>query len=586
MTGPGRRRPHLSPAGWAGLVILGVLLAIAVFAPLLSPYDPHARVGAPFGRPTLDHLLGTDDVGHDLLSELIHGARVSLAIGVAAAAAATALGAVIGLSAGYARGPLDAVLMRAVDVNLSLPFVPLALVVGVFLGPGLITIVALIAVVHSGELARELRSQVLSIRELDHVAASRGMGAGALHVLGRHILVEVSPLLVAQFVRAAKIAIVAEASLSFLGLGDPSSRSWGTTLSYAHERSAFLTDAWLWWVVPPGLCIAATVLAFALVGRGLEEASRPRLSSGGGRAPLPNPPPKACRPSAGGGPSEEAACGGEGGRRETPVLEVVGLSVLYHSPGGSVVAVDDVSLSVMPGEVVGLIGESGSGKSTLVMAAAGLLKPPAAITGGQVRLTGEDLATLSPAELRRRRGTGIALVPQQAMSALDPVMRVGDQIAEAIRAHQTVPRSAARDRARELLGLVGLDPDRAGDYPHQFSGGMRQRVVIAMALANDPALLIADEPTTGLDLVTAVGLVDLLAELQQRLGMAMLVVSHDLAAVLGLASRVVVLEAGQVVEEGPSDKVARDPTHPHTRALVEAVPRLRAELVTPGLVRS
>ena len=575
MTGPGRRRLHLGPAGWAGLIILGGLLTIAVLAPLLSPYDPHARVGAPFGRPTLDHLLGTDDVGHDLLSELLHGARVSLAVGVAAAAAATALGAVIGLSAGYARGPLDAVLMRAVDVVLSLPFVPLALVVGVFLGPGLVTIVALIAVVHSGELARELRSQVLSIRELDHVAASRAMGAGALHVLGRHVLVDVSPLLVAQFVRAAKIAIVAEASLSFLGLGDPSTRSWGTTLSYAHERSAFLTDAWLWWVVPPGLCIAATVLAFALVGRGLEEASRPRL-----RRRASQPAPRAVTTT--GSP-----------RRETPsvtgivpVLEVVGLSVLYDSPGVSVVAVDDVSITVMPGEVVGLIGESGSGKSTLVMAASGLLKPPAAITGGQVRLAGEDLATLSPVELRRRRGTGIALVPQQAMSALDPVMRVGDQVAEAIRAHQAVPRKAARSRARELLALVGLDPDRADDYPHQFSGGMRQRVVIAMALANDPALLIADEPTTGLDLVTAAGLVDLLADLQQRLGMAMLVVSHDLAAVLGLASRVVVVEGGRVVEEGASLDVAGGPSHPHTRALVDSVPRLRPELVTPGLVCS
>jgi peptide/nickel transport system ATP-binding protein len=567
MTGPGRRRLRLGPAGWAGLIILGGLLTLAVFAPLLSPYDPHARVGAPFGRPTVEHLLGTDDVGHDLLSELIHGARVSLAVGVAAAAAATALGAAIGLSAGYARGWLDALLMRVVDVILSLPFVPLALVVGVFLGPGLVTIVALIAVVHSGELARELRSQVLSIRELDHVAASRAMGAGALHVLGRHVLVDVSPLLVAQFVRAAKIAIVAEASLSFLGLGDPTTRSWGATLSYAHERSAFLTDAWLWWVVPPGLCIAATVLAFALVGRGLEEASRPRLRRRSQSAP-------------------RAVATTGSPRRETPplpgprpVLEVVGLSVLYDSPGGPVVAVDDVSITVMPGEVVGLIGESGSGKSTLVMAAAALLKPPAAITGGQVRLAGEDLATLSPVELRRRRGTGIALVPQQAMTALDPVMRVGDQIAEAIRAHQTVPRSAARARARQLLGLVGLDPDRAGDYPHQFSGGMRQRVVIAMALANDPALLIADEPTTGLDLVTAASLVDLLAELQQRLGMAMLVVSHDLAAVLGLASRVVVLEGGKVVEEGASVDVAGGPSHPHTRALVDAVPRLRPELV-------
>ncbi|HEX7276533.1 MAG TPA: ABC transporter permease, partial [Acidimicrobiales bacterium] len=227
---------RLGPAGRVGLVVLGGLAVVAAFAPLLSPYDPSARVGRPFGHPSWDHLLGTDDVGHDLLSQLIHGTRVSLAVGVVAAAAATGLGAAVGLTAGYARGWLDTVLMRAVDVVLSLPLVPLALVIGVYLGPGLVTIVALIAVMYSGELARELRSQVLSLRELDHVAAARSMGAGAGHVLRRHLLVDVSPLLVAQFVRAAKVAIVAEASLSFLGLGDPTTRSWGTTLSYAHQR--------------------------------------------------------------------------------------------------------------------------------------------------------------------------------------------------------------------------------------------------------------------------------------------------------------------------------------------------------------
>jgi len=173
----------------------------------------------------------------------------------------------------------------------------------------------------------------------------------------------------------------------------------------------------------------------------------------------------------------------------------------------------------------------------------------------------------------------MALVPQQAMSALNPVLRIGDQVAEAVRAHQAVSWSVARGRAAEVLALVGLDPDRARDFPHQLSGGMRQRVVIAMALANRPALLIADEPTTGLDLVTAAGLVDLLAELQRQLGMAMLVVSHDLAAVLSLATRVVVLEGGRVVDEGrPADLVAA-PAHPHTRALLDAVPRLRADLV-------
>lgn len=554
-------RRRLGAVGIAGLVILAVLGAVAVAAPVLAPFDPAQRVGVPFSPPGGDHLLGTNDVGQDLLSELVFGARVSLVVGLAAAAAATAIGTAVGLIAGYTRGWVDTVLMRIVDVVLALPFLPLALVVGVIFGPGLATLIGVIAATIWAGAARALRSQVLSLRERDHVAAARSMGAGPLHVLRRHVLVDVAPLVVPQFVLAAKTAILLEASLSFLGLGDPTARSWGTTLSYAFQRSAFLTDAWRWWVLPPGLCIAVAVLAFAILGCGLEKPSSTqrwrRRSVGSGRS----------RSEATLSPRSAGA-----------VLEVIGLSVDYATSSGPVTAVDAVSLTVAPGEVVGLIGESGSGKSTIVMAGAAMLRHPAVVTAGAVFLDGDDLAELSVEELRRRRGTRVALVPQQAMSALNPVLPVGRQIEEVIQAHQSVSRGHARVRAAELLAIVGIDPGRAGDHPHRFSGGMRQRVVIAMALANEPGLLIADEPTTGLDLVTAAELLELLASLQARLGMALLLVSHDVAAVLSLASRVVVLHEGQVVEEGPAGRVAANPSHPHTRVLLDAVARLRPPL--------
>ncbi len=550
------RRLQVGPVGRVGLVLLGTLAGVALAAPLLAPFDPRARVGVPFSRPGGSHLLGTNDIGQDLLSELVYGARVSLVVGVAAAAAATIVGTVVGLVAGYAGGRVDLVLMRLVDVVLSLPFLPLAIVVGVFVGPGVVTLVGLIAAVTWAGTARELRAQVLSARQLDHVIAAKAMGGGTAYVLRRHVLAAVAPLVVPQFVLAAKVAILAESSLSFLGLGDPTGRSWGATLSSAHARSAFLTDAWLWWVVPPGLCIGFTVLAFALVGYGFEEAARPRLRARSITTPPPTP----------------QAIDDEDGRA---VLAVVGLTVRYRAANGGVVAVDDVSLRVGRGEVVGLIGESGSGKSTLVAAATGLLRPPAAITAGRILLDGDDLAALSPADLRRRRSTGVALVPQLAMSALNPVRRVGDQVAEAIRAHRRLDRADVDERVRELLVMVGIDPDRGRSFPHQLSGGMRQRVVIAMALANEPALLIADEPTTGLDLVTAVDLLDLLGTLQRRLGMAMLIVSHDLPAVLAVASQVVVIADGRVIERGPASEVAAAPAHAHTLALLDAVPRLR-----------
>lgn len=553
------RRLHLGRIGATGLGLLAGLATVAVAAPVLAPFDPRARVGPPFSRPSTTYLLGTNDVGQDLLSELLFGARVSLTVGLAAAATATAIGVVVGLTAGYARGWVDTLLMRIVDVVLSLPFVPLAIVIGVLLGPGLATLVVLIAAVTWAGTARALRSQVLSVRELDHVCAARAMGATAAHVLWRHVVVDVTPLVVPQFVMAAKTAILLEASLSFLGLGDPTTRSWGTTLSFAFERSAFLTDAWLWWVVPPGVCIALAVLGFALIGYGIEEMARPELRRR--LAPVWQRPPAPAQPATSGG--------------IVRALEVVGLSVRYDTPAGPVTAVDAVSLAVAPGEVVGLIGESGSGKSTVVMAAAGLLRAPAVVTNGSIFLAGDEIGALPPAALRRRRGTTVALVPQQAMAALNPVLPVGRQIAEVIRAHHRLARAAVRARVADLLGMVGIDPHRAADHPHQFSGGMRQRVVIAMALANEPALVIADEPTTGLDLVTAAEVLDLLASLQARLGMAMLIVSHDLPAVLRLASRVIVLQDGRVIEEGTGEQLATRASHPHTRALVHAVPRLR-----------
>ncbi|MDP9020181.1 MAG: ABC transporter ATP-binding protein, partial [Actinomycetota bacterium] len=206
----------------------------------------------------------------------------------------------------------------------------------------------------------------------------------------------------------------------------------------------------------------------------------------------------------------------------------------------------------------------------------GLLRPPATVVTGRVVVAGRDVAALSPAALRRLQGDRVALVPQQAMNALNPVFAIGDQLAEAVTLHRPVTRRQARRTAGELLGVVGIDPDRLDSFPHQLSGGMRQRVVIAMALANDPALLIADEPTTGLDVLVQGEILALLGGLQRRLGLAMLVVSHDLPVVLRLADRLAVMRDGRIVEEGPASQLAASPRHPYTQGLLDATPRLRA----------
>lgn len=569
-----------------GLTILGVLGLVALAAPWLAPHAPDARVAAPFSPPSAAHPLGTNDVGQDLLSHLIHGARVSLLVGTVAATVATVIGTAVGLVAGYRRGLTDTVLMRGVDVVLALPFLALMIVVGAFLGPGLDTEILVIAAVMWAGAARELRSQVLSLRERDHVQAAVAMGARTGYVLRRHLLPGVAPLVVPQFVLAAKRAVLFEAALSFLGLGPAETTSWGIMLFHAHRRSAFLTDAWLWWVVPPGLAIAAAVVGFALVGYGIEERSQPQLRGGarrdrdadvdspaddGAATGTPQPGTDGRRDTATRADGDEPA--GAPGEERAP-LAVTGLTVVYGRGPEAVEALGGVDLTVAAGERVGVVGASGSGKSTLVLAATGLLGPAARITRGTVCVDGRDLSAMTGAERRRIRGRRVALVPQQATAALNPVVSVGDQIVEAIRLHQPVDRGAARERAGALLEQVGLEADHLTDHPHELSGGMRQRAVLAIALANDPGLLVLDEPTTGLDVATQVDLLELLARLHDERDLALLTVSHELTVVAGLSDRLVVMQGGLVVEAGPTGRLLEAPGHPHARALIDATPRL------------
>ncbi|MFE4501077.1 dipeptide/oligopeptide/nickel ABC transporter permease/ATP-binding protein [Rhodococcus sp. NPDC056743] len=541
----------------AGGTILAVLVLCAVAAPVIAPYDPDERVTRPFARPSGAHWLGADDVGHDLLSQLIFGARISLIIGVVAALAATVIGTVVGVLAGYCRGAVDTILMRVVDVILTLPVLPLTIVIGVFVGPGMGTQILVISAVLWAGLARELRSQVLSLRERDYIHALNSMGAGTWYVLRRHISRAVFPLVVPQFILATKTAILLEASLAFLGLGDVTSASWGSMLALAQSRNAFLTDAWLWWILPPGIAIALTVLGFALIGNALEERSRPVLAR-----------------------KKRVQRGDEGRAQTLPASSVsvpaepLSIENLTISYGRDRPGVQDVSLTMAAHEVMALVGESGSGKSTVAAAAMGLLAPSAEITGGIVRVCGQDVTRMSSASLQSLRGNRIALVPQEAMSALNPVRTIGDQLVEAVRVHTDCTRSEARERSADLLEKVGIAATRIDAYPHQLSGGMRQRVVIAMALVNNPAVLIADEPTSGLDVLMEDEILHLLLNLRASLGLSLLIISHNLPVVERIADRIAVMKDGEVVEIGSVAEITGDPQHSYTQRLIEAVARL------------
>jgi len=266
------------------------------------------------------------------------------------------------------------------------------------------------------------------------------------------------------------------------------------------------------------------------------------------------------------------------------MLEVSHLTTVFDLASGPAPAVDDVSFEVRPGETLGLVGESGSGKSVTALSIMRLVQPPGRISGGSIRFKGRELLALPEAEMREVRGAGIALIFQEPMTALNPVFRIGDQVAETMLAHGRVSRRDARARAVELLGAVRMpDPAaRARDYPHQLSGGMRQRVLIAMAIACKPSLVIADEPTTALDVTIQAEILDLLREMKSAFNLSLLLITHDLGVVAETADRVAVMYAGRIVEHGPVREIFRDPKHPYTRGLLASRPgvargqRLRA----------
>jgi peptide/nickel transport system permease protein len=540
--------------GRVGTVLLAVPTLAATLAPFVARHSPTRPSGFPLRRPSLAHPLGTDDIGIDIFAQLVYGARISLAVGVGAAALALVVGLLVAVVAGWKRGWAEAVLMRLTDVTLAFPFLPLVLVLAAFFGRGLVTTAVVIAAVSWARPARVLWAQVLKLREFQHVQAARAMGGSGFRIVSRHILRRLTPLVSAQFVRVANAAVISEAALAFLGLGDPNQASWGVMLSNASSNNALLTGAWKWWMLPTGLALTFVVLGFALIGYACEEWADPRLGRASGRLRFltarRRPPAPAPKPV----PTEE--------RAEAPLLDVRDLVVSYAK--GVPPVVGGVSFEVPEGRMTALVGESGSGKSTIVMALLGLL-PGDPVVQGEAMFDGRKLLTAAAAA--RVRGRRIGFVTQAAMNALNPAYTVHAQVAEA--AELTMPAEKARARATELLTDVGLPASAHRAYPHELSGGMRQRVVIAMALANSPDLLIADEPTTGLDLVTQAAILRLLQDLKDRLGLTVLMITHDVQMVLRAADEMVILQDGAVVERGPAAELAASPTQDYTRRLLD-----------------
>ncbi len=575
-----------SRMGVFGGVMLATALVVAVFAPVFAPYDPAATVRVTiddiYTPPSARHPLGTDDAGKDVLSNFIYGARVSLTVGFFASFISVIIGGVIGLVAGFYGGRVENVLMRFTDIMLVIPDLPLAVVLVALTKPNLLNIILVIGLLGWTGTARLVRSQTLAVKQRRFVQRTRAVGSGNWYIIRRHIFPLVLPLIVVNTVLVISLAILNESTLAFIGLGDPTVLSWGQMLNYAFSRGSMSTGAW-WAMVTPGFGIVWVVLGCTLLGHGLEQVLNPRTEVHHLSADRQL---EAYMPAASGPGLQLAAAPGRSDPVRTarlaaaPVLLAVrDLSVDFVSPidpdAPPAHAVHQVSFSLREGEVLGLVGESGCGKTTLMLSLMRLLPANGRIVGGQITLLGQDLLTMSEAAINQIRWQHISMVFQGAMNALNPVRTVGDQIAEAITRHIPYddPR-ALEARVEELLDLVGITANRLSDYPHQYSGGMRQRAMIAMALACNPQIIIADEPTTALDVMIQGQILELLTELIEKLGLSIIFVTHDLGVIAELCDSVLVMYGGVLAEYADVDTIYNQPQHPYTQELLKAFPDL------------
>jgi peptide/nickel transport system permease protein len=548
-------------AAFGGILLL-IILTLSILAPILPLKEPNItntadRFMVPFEG---GHILGTDHLGRDLLSRLLWGTQLSLAVGFAAAFIAATFGSILGAIAGFYGQKTDNIIMRFIDMLMAFPYILLALAIVAALGPGLFNALIAVALVNIPFFARNIRGVTVTLANKEFIEAARLSGMSNLRILIVEIFPNLLPMIVIAMSTTVGWMILETAGLSFLGLGSqPPQADLGSMLGEA--RSALITNPHTSFV--PGIMIFCIVIGINLFGDGVRDALDPRLKKGSLIRPLPQTIYE-------GGDTQP--------QPSTKLLSVQNLSTQFHVNQDVYQSSNDVSFEIQEGECLGLIGESGSGKSVTALSVTSLVaSPPGVIKKGSVNYKNQNLLALPYEELRSIRGNKISYIFQDPLTTLHPLHTIGDQLLEALQAHDSkLSTSESISKSKDLLKSVQIpNPDNVWDvYPHQLSGGMRQRVCIAMALINDPELIIADEPTTALDVTVQAQILNILNSLRKERKLSILFISHDFGVISQLCDRVIVMYAGSIVEEGPVKNIMQQAAHPYTSELIKCVPQL------------
>lgn len=592
-----------SPLGIAALLVNLTLLFLIVFAPTIWGETATTNdIDALSSGPIAGHPFGTDALGRDILARVLVATRLSIGLAVAATAMGLTLGVIIGCAAALAPPRISRIITGFIDIVVAFPGLLLALFFAIIFGVGPTGAVLALGTALSPAFARLTYTLAAGIVGRDFVAAARTLGISRTRILVRHVLPNIGEPLIINGTVSASASLLAFAGLSFLGLGvQLPDYDWGRMLS--DGVNAIYTNPWA--ALAPGLAIILGSLAFNLTGEAAAQvlgrrvavsARRERRLLAGALGPLTGTGAESTAAPVAGAIGSAAVPGSDleatastptpdrDASGEDVVLRVEGLHVAIPLGDDTVATpVRDVSFSVHRGEAVGIVGESGSGKTLTAMAVAQLTNPPVTARTDRLEINGQEISTLSPGARRRHLGASISMVFQDPMSSLNPTMSVGAQLAEFSREHQGTDRSSAWSRAVDRLRAVRIpSPERrARRYPHELSGGMRQRAMIGMGLMGEPRIIIADEPTTALDVTVQEQVLRLLKNAQEQQDAALVLISHDLSVISAMCDRVLVMYAGRIVEVVDVAHLVSGPAHPYTRGLLATLPDMTTERDRP-----